>query len=225
MSRALSLTLAGAVLAVLMAGGVYYASRPVPAGEEPAASRPFSAAPRTSASPSTPAPDAARPAVRPRAGRVFPLDAALKELDLIRPPRAKAADDFTVPLVRGGHFRLAEHRGRPVFINFWATWCAPCREEMPAMERLWRQQKDNGLVMVAVSLDADPAAVPPFVAEHHLTFPVALDPRLEAANRYGVRALPMTLVVDRQGMLAAMALGPRAWDTDAAHSLVEALAR
>src|SRR5581483_760670 len=129
------------------------------------------------------------------------------------------------PLVRGGHFRLAEHRGRPVFINFWATWCAPCREEMPAMERLWRQQKDNGLVMVAVSLDADPAAVPPFVAEHHLTFPVALDPRLEAANRYGVRALPMTLVVDRQGMLAAMALGPRAWDTDAAHSLVEALAR
>lgn len=93
------------------------------------------------------------------------------------------------------------------------------------MERLWRQQKVNGLVMVAVSLDADPAAVPPFVAEHGLTFLVALDPKMDVANAYAVRALPSSFVVDRRGGLAALALGPRVWDNDAAQSLIEALAR
>lgn len=93
------------------------------------------------------------------------------------------------------------------------------------MERLWRQQRDNGLVMVAVSLDADPALVAPFVAKHGFTFPVALDPKLEVANAYGVRALPSSFLVDRHGGLAALALGPRVWDNDAAQSLIEALAR
>ncbi|MGH7312319.1 MAG: TlpA disulfide reductase family protein, partial [Candidatus Rokuibacteriota bacterium] len=117
------------------------------------------------------------------------------------------------------------HRGQVLLINFWATWCPPCLEQMPALERLWRQHKDNGFVLVAVSLDGDPAPVGPFVAEHRLTFPVALDPKFEVANLYGVRALPATFVVDRLGNLAALALGPRTWDNDAAHSLVESLAR
>jgi thiol-disulfide isomerase/thioredoxin len=112
-----------------------------------------------------------------------------------------------------------------VIVNFWATWCPPCREEMPALERLYRQHKGQGLVLVAVSIDADPKVVPPYIRASKLTFPIALDPKAEVANKYGVRALPSSFVVDRQGTMAALALGPRVWDNDASHSLVESLTR
>ena len=161
---------------------------------------------------------------RPRAGRVLKLDEAVRELDLIRPSRQKLAADFTAPLAGGKRFRLADHRGKVVLINFWATWCPPCREEMPAMERLWAHHKDNGFVLVAVSVDAKSDLVPPFVGEHKLTFPVALDPAMEVANLYGVRGLPSSFIVDPQGNMAALAIGPRAWDNDASHSLVERVA-
>ena len=78
-------------------------------------------------------------------------------------------------------------------------------------------------MLVAVSIDADPSLVAPYVREGKLTFPVALDPKAEVANTYGVRALPSSFVIDRQGTMAALALGPRAWDNEASHSLVEAL--
>jgi peroxiredoxin len=169
---------------------------------------------------------AAAPArVDPRAGRRLSLDAAMRDLDLIRPGRPKAAQDFTLPLLQGSRFRLADSRGKVVLINFWATWCPPCREEMPAMERLWQQHRDRGFVLIAVSLDADHGLVKPFVTEHQLTFLIGLDTKLEVANLYGIRALPATFIVDRQGQVAALALGPRAWDNDAAHSIVEELTK
>lgn len=161
----------------------------------------------------------------PRAGRVVKLDEAFRELDVIRPSRQRLADDFTLPTPRETTFRLRDHHGKVVMINFWATWCSPCLAEMPAMERLWRQQQDNDFMMVAVSVDTDPSRVAAFVAEHKLTFPIALDPRMQVAERYGVRALPSSFLVDRTGNLAGLAIGPRAWDNDAAHSLVEGLVR
>src|SRR5262249_50304056 len=99
----------------------------------------------------------------PRAGRTLELDDAIRELDLIRPSRQKIAEDFTLRTPNGGSFRLSDQRGKTVLVNFWATWCPPCREEMPAMERLYQQHKDRGLVLVAISLDADPKLVPPYV--------------------------------------------------------------
>jgi peroxiredoxin len=171
-----------------------------------------------------PAP-AAGPAARPRAGKVLPLAAAMKELDLIRPARPKLAEDFTIATHGGGKVRLTEQRGKVVMINFWATWCPPCLEEMPAMERLYRQHRDAGFTLLAVSVDADPKKVAPFVTEHRLTFSIGLDPRMELANAYGVRALPSSFIVARDGNLAALAIGPRHWDNDAAHSLVEGMVR
>jgi peroxiredoxin len=170
------------------------------------------------------------PAAAPRdtgvaRGRQIPLDAAIKSLDLVRPARPKFADDFSLPMPDGTTFRLADQRGKVVFVNFWATWCPPCREEMPAMERLWQRYKNDGLVVVAVSVDADPKVVPPFVKGQRLTFPIVLDPTMQSANAYGVRALPSSFLIDRKGYLAALALGPRVWDNDAARSLVEGLMR
>jgi len=120
---------------------------------------------------------------------------------------------------------LSEHRGRLVMVNFWATWCPPCLEEMPALERLYRQHRESGFVLVAVSVDTDPSKVGHFVTAHRLTFPVGLDPKTRVAELYGVRALPSTFLIDREGNLTALALGPRAWDGDASHSLVEALSK
>jgi peroxiredoxin len=160
-----------------------------------------------------------------RTGRRLSLDAALRDLDLIRPGRPKAAQDFTVPLLQGSRFRLADQRGKVVLINFWATWCPPCREEMPAMERLWQQHRDRGFLLIAVSLDADRSQVKPFATAHRLTFPIGLDSSLEVANLYGIRALPASFIVDRHGQVAALALGPRAWDNDASHSMVEELTK
>jgi peroxiredoxin len=220
LSSVVGLSLALAIVLIAIAAGVaYIALRPHSAPEHPMAGRRPAESP---APPATPAPERAR---TPRDGRHLSFEAAIRELDLIRPSRARAAQDFTAPLLGGKSFRLAGHRGQVLLINFWATWCPPCLEEMPALERLWRRHKDNGFVLVAVSLDADPAPVAPFLAEHRLTFPVALDSKFEVANLYGVRALPATFVVGRDGNLAALALGPRTWDNDAAHSLVEELAR
>ena len=151
------------------------------------------------------------------------FDEAVRELDLIRPSRPKRAEDFTVALVRGETLRLREQRGKAVMVNFWATWCPPCREEMPAMERLYRRHRERGFVLLAVSVDTDAALVKPFLEQHKLTFPVTLDAKMDLANTYGVRALPSSFLVDRHGYLAALALGPRAWDNRAAHALVEGM--
>jgi peroxiredoxin len=192
----------------------------------PERGRPGPDAPSVAMAPAAPpAAAASAPLVTRRAGRVLTLDDAIKELDLIRPSRQKFAEDFTLRTPNGTPFRLSDQRGKTVLVNFWATWCPPCREEMPAMERLYQRHKDRGLVLVAVSLDADPSLVPPYVKESKLSFPVALDPKAEVANKYGVRALPSSFVVDRAGTMTALALGPRAWDNDASHSLVEALTR
>ncbi len=160
---------------------------------------------------------AGAPAARPI------LDEAVRELDLVRPSRSKRAEDFTVALLRGEPLKLSEQRGKPVMINFWATWCGPCREEMPAMERLYRGHRERGFVLLAVSVDTDASLVRPFLEQHKLTFPVALDSKMSLANAYRVRALPSSYLVDRDGNLAAVALGPRAWDNRVAHALVEGM--
>src|SRR6185369_6539274 len=189
----------------------------------------FTGQPRHDAVASSPAPPAGPPPAavpaKPRAGKVLPLAEAMKELDLIRPSRVKAAEAVSVTMPGGGTFRLSEQRGKVVMINFWATWCPPCLEEMPAMERLYRQHKDAGFTLLAVSVDADASKVTPFLTSHKLTFPVGLDPKMDLANTYSVRALPSSFIVDREGNLAALAIGPRHWDGNAAHSLVEGMAR
>jgi len=217
MSRALSLTLTAVALAAVAVAMLYGARRvsppPVPVPRITAPSEP------------APAPTAVAAPRAPRAVRALSVDEAIKELDLIRPSQPKLVDDFTIATADGKPFRLSAHRGRPVFVNFWATWCPPCLEEMPAMERLWRAQKGTGLMMLAVSVDADSAVVAPFLKGHELTFPAGLDAKMELANTFGIRALPSSFIIDREGRLVALALGPRAWDNVAAHSLLAGLAR
>lgn len=150
---------------------------------------------------------------------------AIKQLALIRPPSPTPAPDFMATLVEGRDFHLAAQRGKVVFINFWATWCLPCRAEMPMMERLWRRHRAHSFAMLAVSIDSAPSTVPPFIAQQGFTFPVTLDAGQELARAYGLRGLPMSVIVDPAGNVAALAIGPRDWDGPLANALIEGLMR
>jgi len=156
--------------------------------------------------------------------RAAPAQDPYKALDLIRPSRLQPAKDFSVPTPDGKMLRLADQKGKVVFLNFWATWCPPCKEEMPAMERLYQRYKDKGFVVLALSVDAEGGrVVSPFVKEYKLSFPIGLDPKMEVADRYGVRALPTSFLANRTGALVAVALGPREWDGKAGQALIESL--
>ena len=163
------------------------------------------------------------------AGSPLPARAAgddpFQALSLIRPAPSTSAPDFAVPGLAGPSLRLSDFKGQVVFLNFWATWCPPCKEEMPSMERLYRRFRERGFTMVAISIDANTSAVAPFVKRLGLTFPIGLDPKMEVAMRYGLRALPTTALIDRGGGMVALAFGPRDWDGAAAHALIDGLLR
>ena len=147
-----------------------------------------------------------------------------RALDLIKPNRPQQAKDFSVAALEGGKVRLADLKGKVVFLNLWATWCGPCMEEMPAMERLWQRYKDQGLVVIALSMDSSGAKiVKPFIEQAKFTYQVALDPKMEIAQLYGAHSVPSTFIIDRSGTLRAIALGPRDWDGRASFAYFDAL--
>ncbi len=160
-------------------------------------------------------------------GEAAPAADAAAQLELVRPGRAQSAKPFEVPTPEGAKLTLADFRGRVVLLNFWATWCGPCKEEMPAMERLYQKFRVQGLVVLAVSNDSEGStrSVARFVKESGFTFPVGLDPQLRVASLYGIRVLPASLIIDRKGSISYIALGPREWDRPAATTLFESLLR
>jgi peroxiredoxin len=147
-------------------------------------------------------------------------------LSLMKPNPVRPAKAFQVATPDNRPLALADFRGKVVFLNFWATWCKPCEEEMPGMEQLHRRYKDRGLVVLAVSADAEGApAVTPFVKRLHLTFPVALDPKMSVASLYGVWTLQSTFIIDRDGNRAYFANGSREWGGPAGRAFFESLLR
>jgi peroxiredoxin len=145
-------------------------------------------------------------------------------LAMRRFPEPLEPRDFSVPMLDGRRLGLADLRGKVVLLNFWATWCPPCVTELPAMERLYQRHRAQGFTVLAVSLDSAGApAVATFVREHALTFPIGLDAAWDVARVYGVRGLPTTALLDRQGRTVAMVVGPREWDGPDGAGLVAAL--
>jgi peroxiredoxin len=124
----------------------------------------------------------------------------------------KLAANFTLKDLNGGAISLASLRGKVVFLNIWATWCAPCREEMPSIESLYNAFKANkDFVVLAVSQDTDGSSVRPFVQQNHLQFTVLLDPRNEVGERYEVSGIPETFIIGRDGRIVAHHVGPYDW--------------
>jgi thiol-disulfide isomerase/thioredoxin len=137
--------------------------------------------------------------------------------------REKAGSiDFTAPLLDGKQARLSDYKGKVVFLNFWATWCPPCRSEMPSMERLYQRFRGRGLEFLAVDIQETKQEVAGFMKEFNLTFPAALDSGGISAQ-YGIRSIPATFIIDREGKVLFMTVGGREWDTEAMYAAFEQL--
>ncbi|MDR1323030.1 MAG: TlpA family protein disulfide reductase [Candidatus Margulisbacteria bacterium] len=138
--------------------------------------------------------------------------------------KTRPAADFTVPLASGGTRNIQELSGKVVFLNFWASWCGPCEDEMPSMERLYRKFKAQGLEMLAVNYQDKPEVVRDFMAEHKLSFPAGLDASGKITTRlYGVNAFPTTYIIDRQGQIIVRVIGSMEWDTPEIMAALEVL--
>jgi peroxiredoxin len=132
--------------------------------------------------------------------------------------RGVTAPGFVLPrLTAGGSpdqglLSLAELEGRVVLVNFWATWCAPCESEMPAMERLYRALPRDGFELMAVSIDGIAADVEGFQARYQLSFPILLDRDQAVYKLYQTMGVPESLLIDQRGRIVERYVGPREWD-------------
>lgn len=134
------------------------------------------------------------------------------------------APNFLLKDLEGFHVSLDQFRGKVVLLNFWATWCGPCRIEMPAMEQLYKSFSRKDFEILAVSTDPQGAAVTrPFQREMGFTFPVLHDADFRIGLRYGARTLPMTFLIDQQGIIRKRIFGARDWNTPEGRRLVQSL--
>ncbi|MGH7232299.1 MAG: TlpA family protein disulfide reductase [Nitrospiraceae bacterium] len=122
------------------------------------------------------------------------------------------APAFTLPTMDGRTIDSTDLRGKVVLINFWATWCGPCKEEMPAMDRLREAFPATDFALLAVTADQQQQAITTFAKGLGLSFPILLDETKDVTVAFGVRGLPTTVIIDRQGNLVGRAIGPRRWD-------------
>ncbi len=134
------------------------------------------------------------------------------------PRLAVAADPPGVAVDSAAPFELAALSGRVVLVNFWATWCEPCEQEMPAMERLYQRLSRDRFELVAVSIDDEEPKVAEFVKRYSLTFPIVMDRDKKVSEAYQTMGVPESLLVDRSGHVVERYVGPREWD---AHEYVE----
>jgi peroxiredoxin len=132
--------------------------------------------------------------------------AAMAKLEADDQRRQQA--DFTLTDLDGKQWTLKALRGKVVLVNFWATWCPPCRKEMPDLEALYNRFKDQDMVILAIS-DEDAAKVRPFVAERRITYRILLDPGRKVNELFGVEGIPKTFIYDRSGTLVAESIDMR----------------
>ena len=153
------------------------------------------------------------------------VDARMRELGFQLPRRAVQAASFDLQDLAGATHSLDAYRGSVVFLNFWATWCGPCRTEMPAMQELHeRLAAGADFVMLAVNLQEDAAQVRRFADDMGLSFPILLDSSGETAAAYGARTLPMSYLIDKDGSILARVIGIRSWDQPEFERLFRSLA-
>ncbi len=134
------------------------------------------------------------------------LATALAKLEADDQHRQQA--DFTLTDMQGKSWTLKSLQGKVVLVNFWATWCPPCRKEMPDLDALYKRFKDQGLVILAIS-DEEASKVTPFVAERSISYPILLDPGRKVNDLFAVQGIPKSFVYDRDGKLVAQSIDMR----------------
>ena len=125
------------------------------------------------------------------------------------PQQGFLAPDFELKTLEGETVKLADLRGQAVLVNLWATWCPPCRAEMPAIEKVYNDYKEEGFVVLAVNMTYQDTFtnIAPFVDEYGLTFPILLDETSEVGTAYQLRSLPSSFFIDREGIIREVVIG------------------
>ncbi len=145
---------------------------------------------------------------------------------MVPPAMGSPAPEFQLIDLQGNWQALPDYHGKVVLLNFWATWCGPCRVEMPSMESLYQDLKDEDFAILAISSDPQGSIVTrPFVESQGLTFPILHDSDYQVSGSYGVRTLPMSFLIDRNGTLTHRVFGAREWNSPQARELIRGLLR
>jgi len=136
---------------------------------------------------------------------------------------APKAFEFSLLDTEGKRHLLKQYRGKVVLLNFWATWCPPCRFELPSMERAYKKFKNKNIEILAINIGEDADTIFTFTADYPVSFPLLMDLDSKIINQYPVIGLPTTFIVDTQGHLRYRAVGTRNWDDESILKLIEAL--
>jgi cytochrome c biogenesis protein CcmG/thiol:disulfide interchange protein DsbE len=130
----------------------------------------------------------------------------------VQPVKNKEAPNFYLEGLNCKKVELKDFKGKVVFINFWATWCSPCKEEMPSMEALYQQFKEKAFVFLSISVDyKGRKSIKEFIEKNHYTFPVLLDQKYSTLDLYEVKRILTTFIIDKKGMMIGKEIGPRDW--------------
>lgn len=133
----------------------------------------------------------------------------------------KPAPDFTLVDLKGNTWKLSDLRGNVVFINFWATWCPPCIEEMPSMQGLYLGLQKAPFKMLAILNNDRPEYAQNLSTRMSISFPILIDPDTKVATQYGLTGVPETFIIDAQGILREKFLGPRPWNSQEAWQMLQ----
>ena len=145
-----------------------------------------------------------------------PASPASAAPQLLHPfPGTPMARDFELPDLDGEKRKLSDYRGKVVIVNFWATWCPPCRKEIPSMQRAWNTLKNRDVVMLAVHVGGNADKVWSFLNDFDVDFPVLMDKSSRVSRSWPMMGLPVTFIIDPKGRIALRAIGGREWDDKA----------
>lgn len=138
---------------------------------------------------------------------VYTLYSNFTKEDMEKVEEGKKAPDFVLTDMNGEKHRLSDYEGKGVLLNFWATWCKPCKREMPYMESQYQKNKDNGIQVLAVNIGESDVVINEFIKRHGLTFPILNDKKQEVLTAYGVDPLPITFLIDKEGKIVKIHKG------------------
>ena len=139
-------------------------------------------------------------------------DDLFSRLKLSRAGAGTAVPSFELSTVDGKTIEFSQLRGKVVVLNFWATWCGPCKEEMPALDRLSRQFNPRDVAVLTITTDHERTGIQQFMTQFHSTLPVLLDEQRDVSLAFMVRGLPTTVFISKNGTVVGRAVGPREWD-------------
>ena len=149
------------------------------------------------------------------AGLVFaPLSSIAQTQFLHKMDGLPMAKDFELPDLDGNKVKLSDFKGKVVLVNFWATWCPPCRAEIPSMQRAWNILKDKDVMLLAIHVGGNEDRVWTFLTDFGVEFPVLLDAKSKVSRSWPMMGLPVSFVIDPQGRIALQAIGGREWDDE-----------